>query len=52
MEIVQNFEMSENSQFFSKQDRLAQKSSQTTNPPWIKIIFPSRGKADTTNAPI
>ena len=52
MEIVRNFEMSENSNFFSKQDRLAEQSSQTTNPPWVKIIFPSRGKADATNAPI
>ena len=52
MEIVRNFEMSENSQFFSKHGRLAQKSSQTTNWPWVKIIFPGRGKADATNAPI
>ena len=52
MEIVRNFEMSENSNFFSKQDRLAEQSSQTTNPPWVKIIFPGRGKADATNAPI
>ena len=50
MEIVRNFEMSENSNFFSKQDRLAEQSSQTTNPPWVKIIFPGRGKADATNA--
>ena len=52
MEIVRNFEMSENSNFFSKQDRLAEQSSQTTNPPWVKIIFPGRVKADATNAPI
>ena len=52
MEIVRNFEMSENSNFFSKQDRLAEQSSQTTNPPCVEIIFPGRGKADPTNAPI
>ena len=52
MEIVQNFEMSENSQFFSKQDCLAQRSIQTTNSQWVKIIFPHSGKADATNAPI
>ena len=50
MEIVRNFEMSENPDFFSKQDRLAQKSSPATNPPWVKIIFPGRGKADATDA--
>ena len=52
MEIVRNFEMSENGYFFSKQDPLAEQSSQTTNPPWVKIIFPGRGKADATNTPI
>ena len=52
MEIVRNFEMSENSNFFSKQDRLAEQSSQTTNPPWIKIIFPDIEEVDATNAPI
>ena len=52
MEIVRNFEMSENSNFSSKQDLLAEQSSQTTNPPWVKSIFLGRGKADATNAPI
>ena len=52
MAIVRNFEVSENSNSFSKQDRLAEQSSQTTNLPWVKAIFPCRGKADATTAPI
>ena len=52
MEIVRNFELSENSNLFSKQDRLAEQSSQTTNPPWVKIIFPGKGKANVANVPI
>ena len=43
------FEMSEKN---SIQDRLAQKNSQITNPPWVRIIFPGRERTDATNATI